>query len=63
MTLNEVPNWNDAESAVQYLINKGVSIDDVNCFDQVRDLKKFTENCISDKQFNDLLSSEVDQIF
>jgi hypothetical protein len=59
MTLNEVPNWNDAESAVQYLINKGVPIGDVNCFDQVRDLKKFTENCISDKQFNDLLSHQI----
>jgi hypothetical protein len=33
MTLNEVPNWNDVSSAAQYLINKGVLIDDVDCFD------------------------------
>jgi hypothetical protein len=33
MTLNEVPNWNDVSSAAQYLINRGVSIDDANCFD------------------------------
>jgi hypothetical protein len=32
-TLNEVPNRNDAEYAVQYQINKGMSVDDVNCFD------------------------------
>jgi hypothetical protein len=40
------------------ITDKGTSIDDVNCFDQLSNLKEFTENCINDKEFNDLLSHQ-----
>ena len=33
-TLNEIPSWKDVESRVEYLIGKGVDVDDAKCFDQ-----------------------------
>jgi len=40
---SEPPKWNDVEPSVPFLINKGVPIDDVKCFDQLCHLKKFRE--------------------
>ncbi|CAM2106272.1 unnamed protein product [Caretta caretta] len=34
ITLSETPNWSDVEPCIKYLIDKGVQIDDVKCFDQ-----------------------------
>ena len=58
MALGETPNWNDVESCVKYLIDKGVPIDDVKCFDQFSNLKKFTESCNSDEEFKNLLAHQ-----
>lgn len=54
ITLSEIPNWIDVEPCVKYLIDKGVEVDDVKCFDQVCNLKKFVENYKSDEEFNKL---------
>ena len=51
MDLSEPPDWNDVEACIKYLGEKGVPIDDVKCFDQVTNLKKFTERCNSDEEF------------
>ncbi|CAM2106241.1 unnamed protein product [Caretta caretta] len=58
ITLSEAPNWSDVEPCIKYLINKGVQIDDVKCFDQVSNLKKFTESCNSDEEFSNLLAHQ-----
>ncbi|KAK1879484.1 Catalase isozyme 1 [Dissostichus eleginoides] len=43
MDLSEPPEWNDVEACIKFLGEKGVVIDDVKCFDQVTNLKRFTE--------------------
>ena len=48
MDLSQPPDWNDVEACIKYLGEKGVPIDDAKCFDQVTNLKKFTESNISD---------------
>lgn len=45
-----LPDWNDVEASIKYLGEKGVPIDDVKCFYQVANLKKFTESCNSDEE-------------
>lgn len=55
ITLSETPNWSDVEPCIKYLLDKGVQIDDVKCFDQVSNLKKFTESCNSDEEFSNYL--------
>ncbi|CAM2116517.1 unnamed protein product [Caretta caretta] len=52
ITLSETPNWSDVEPCIKYLIDKGLQIDDVKCFDQVSNLKKFMESCNSDEEFS-----------
>ncbi|CAM4573944.1 unnamed protein product [Leuciscus chuanchicus] len=52
MDLSETPDWNDIEACIKHLEEKGVPIDDAKCFDQVTNLKKFTERCNSDGDFN-----------
>ncbi|KAJ8415273.1 hypothetical protein AAFF_G00422530 [Aldrovandia affinis] len=54
MDLSETPDWNDVEACIKHLGEKGVPIDDAKCFDQVTNLKKFTERCNSDGEFNGL---------
>lgn len=54
MDLSQPPDWKDVEACIKYLGEKGVPIDDAKCFDQVTNLKKFTESCISDGEFNGL---------
>ena len=39
MTLNKIPSWKDVESCLEYLIGKGVDVDDATCFDQTCNLK------------------------
>lgn len=48
MDLSQPPDWNDVEACIKYLGEKGVPIDDAKCFDQVTNLKRFTESSISD---------------
>lgn len=48
---SEPPDWNDIEACIKYLREKGVPVDDAKCFDQVTNLKKFTEWCNSDGDF------------
>ena len=51
MTLNEIPNWKNAEPYREYLIRKGVDVDDAKCFDQICNLKQFVESYLPDKEF------------
>ncbi|CAM2108112.1 unnamed protein product [Caretta caretta] len=55
ITLSETLNYSDVEPCIKYLINKRVQMDDVKCFDQVSNLKKFTESCNSDDEFSNYL--------
>lgn len=54
MDLSQPPDWKDVEACIKYLGEKGVPIDDAKCFDQVTNLKKFTESGISDGEFKGL---------
>ncbi|KAK1881409.1 Virion host shutoff protein [Dissostichus eleginoides] len=58
MDLSEPPEWNDVEACIKFLGEKGVVIDDVKCFDQVTNLKRFTERCNCDEEFSGLQGSE-----
>ena len=40
MTLNEIQSWNDVEPCLEYLIGKGIDVDDAKCFDQICNLKQ-----------------------
>ena len=51
MTLNEIPSWKDVESCLEYLIGKGVDVNDAKCFDQICNLKQFVESFLQDKEF------------
>ncbi|CAM4571952.1 unnamed protein product [Leuciscus chuanchicus] len=51
MDLSEKPDWNDVETCIKYLREKGVHIDDVKCFDQFTNLKKFSERSNNDGEF------------
>jgi hypothetical protein len=53
---SEPPNWNDVEPSFQFLINTGVSVDDIRCFDRLNYLKKFTERLLNDEEFISLLA-------
>ena len=44
MALNEIPSWKDVEPCLEYLIGKGVDVDDAKCFDQICDSKQFVES-------------------
>jgi hypothetical protein len=55
---NDIPQWSDVELSLKFLINKGVSIDDVKCFDQFISLKKFLEGCKDNEGFCNLLAHE-----
>jgi hypothetical protein len=58
MALNDVPEWSSVELSVKFQINKGVSVDDVKCFDQFINLKKFLEGCSDNKEFCNLLAHQ-----
>lgn len=49
MDMSEPLKWDDVEACIKYLGEKGVPIDDVKCFDQVANLKKFIESCSDDE--------------
>lgn len=51
---NLTPNWTDVKPCVKYLIDKGIQIDDVMCFDQMSNLKQFVKNYKSDEEFSNL---------
>ncbi|TFK01302.1 leucine-rich repeat-containing protein 26-like [Platysternon megacephalum] len=50
-------NWNDVESCVKYLTEKGVQIDDSKRFDQFSNLKKCMEGSNSDEELNNFLAN------
>jgi hypothetical protein len=58
MALNDIPQWSSVEPSLKVLINKGVSIDDVKCFDQFINLKKFLEGCRDNKDFCNLVAHQ-----
>ena len=51
MTLNEIPSWKAVEPFLEYLISKGIDVDDAECFDQIRNLKQFVESYLLDEEF------------
>jgi hypothetical protein len=58
MALNDITQWNSVELSLKFLINKGVSIDDVKYFDQFINLKKFLECCKDSEEFFNLLAHQ-----
>lgn len=46
-------NWDDMEACINYRGEKGVAVDDT-CFNQVTNLRKFTEMCNHDEEFSGL---------
>ena len=58
MALGKTPEWKEVESCVKFLLDKGVQIDDVKCFDQFSNLKKFTESLNGDQEFHSLLAHQ-----
>jgi hypothetical protein len=44
LALNDIPHWSAAEPSLKILINTGVPTDDVNCFEQFINPKKFPES-------------------
>lgn len=52
MDLSEPPKWNDVEACIKYLGEKGWQL--MKCFDQVTNLRKFTETCNLDDEFSGL---------
>uniref|UniRef100_A0A0F8AZA3 HAT C-terminal dimerisation domain-containing protein n=3 Tax=Larimichthys crocea TaxID=215358 RepID=A0A0F8AZA3_LARCR len=51
MDMSEPPTWDDVEACIKYLGEKGVPIDDVKCFDEVVNLKRFVESRGDDNEF------------
>ena len=51
MILNEIPSWKDEGPCLEYLIGKGVDVDDAKCFDQISDLKQFEESHLQEEEF------------
>ena len=51
MTLIEIPSWKDVEPCLEYLIGKGVDVDNEKWIDQIRNLKQFVESHTQDKEF------------
>ena len=56
--LSDTPKWNDVEPCVKYLTDIGVRIDDAKHFDQLKNLKLFTERFSGDEDFNKLLAHQ-----
>ena len=44
-------SWNDVEPCLEYLIGKGVDVDNAKCFDQICNLKQFVESYLQDEEF------------
>ena len=51
MTFNEIPSWKDVEPCLEYLIDKGVDVDNAKCFDQICNMKQFVESYLQDEDF------------
>ena len=51
MTLNMIPSWKDLKPCLEYLIGKGVDLDNANCFDQICNLEQFVESYQQDEEF------------
>ena len=58
MALTDTLNWDEAQSAVLYLNEKSIQVDDSKCFDQFCNLKVFVEANHSDEDFQKLLAHE-----
>ena len=50
MTLNKIPSWKDVEPCLEYLIGKGVDVDDAKCFDQICNLKQFVKSYLQNEK-------------
>ena len=53
-----MPSWNSVAPCVEYLIGKGIHVDDAKCFDQVCNLKTFVECRLNGEQFTALPTHE-----
>ena len=51
MSLSKMQSWNAVASCVEYLIGKGIYLDDAKCFEQVCNLKTFLECWLGDEEF------------
>ena len=51
MTLNEIPSWKEVEPCLEYLVGRGVDVDDAKCFDQICNLKQFVESYQQHEEF------------
>lgn len=58
MTVSEPLNWNDVQPSIQFVINNGVWIGYVKCFDELNHMKKFMENYLNDEEFTSLLACQ-----
>jgi hypothetical protein len=56
--LNDIPQWSSVELSLRFLVNKGVPIDDVKCFEQFNNPKKFPECCKDHEEFCNLLAHQ-----
>ena len=54
MALNVIPSWKYVESCLEYLIGKGVDVDEAKCFDQICNLKEFVESYLQNEEFIEL---------
>ncbi|XP_063172645.1 uncharacterized protein LOC134506400 [Candoia aspera] len=58
MALSDTPSWSDVEACITYLMEKGVEIDNMKCFDHFNNLKKFVEASSDEEEFQNLLSHQ-----
>lgn len=58
MNIAEVPNFEQIESAIEFLHDKNVKIDDVKCFDQLKALKNFIQQNTGTDEYKEKLSHE-----
>jgi hypothetical protein len=55
MRLSDSSTWNDIEHFVQFLLNNGMPVGDIKCFEEVNDVKKFMASCLNDEEFTTLV--------
>jgi hypothetical protein len=58
LALNDISQCSNVNLSLEFLINKGVSIDDVKRFDQFINLKKFLEGYKDNEEFCNLLAHQ-----
>src|ERR1700744_3795565 len=58
MNMTDVPSYTQIESSLEFLMDKGVEIDDVKCFDQLKALKNFIQENKGKDEYKEKLSHE-----